>query len=216
MRSIDFYERFYRWNNGKYSVDFAERIPTDTDAVLNWIVKNEEGLLTKDEIKAFRLYFIEGNTLKEVGTQLGCSGDKALRILERVICKCHRPSLTRVVIEVGVEFYEEAKAEYDVIRKAKVEYAKGQLEALDAELRGIKEKTTLMKEALAGGKGATSIDALDLTVRATNALHRKGYHYAADVANLTPYQINHIPNFGRCSKEEVKAKLEYLGLEVMW
>ena len=219
MRAEKFYENYYG-ATGWYMEDVYAahlKMPKDADDVLRWLMKNEEGFLTKDELTAIRLYYIEDMTLKRVGEEFGIRGEEVRhKLLERAFIKLREPSLTNLVIEVGLDVYEEAEEQYDEAREAKVAYAVARLEELDKELRAIEEKTSRMKEVLDEWKGAKTIDSLGLSVRATNALHRKGYHYAVDVANLTPYQINHIPNFGRCSKEEVKAKLEYLGLEVMW
>ncbi|MCS3486355.1 DNA-directed RNA polymerase alpha subunit [Bacillus sp. JUb11] len=57
-----------------------------------------------------------------------------------------------------------------------------------------------------------NIDDLDLSVRYYNCLKRAGINTVQELANKTEEDMMKVRNLGRKSLEEVKAKLEELGL----
>ena len=67
--------------------------------------------------------------------------------------------------------------------------------------RGPKEKVLEM-----------TIEELDLSVRSYNCLKRAGINTVQELANKTEEDMMKVRNLGRKSLEEVKAKLEELGL----
>ena len=57
-----------------------------------------------------------------------------------------------------------------------------------------------------------SIEELDLSVRSYNCLKRAGINTVEDLANKTEDDMMKVRNLGKKSLDEVKAKLEELGL----
>lgn len=57
-----------------------------------------------------------------------------------------------------------------------------------------------------------TIEELDLSVRSYNCLKRAGINTVQELANKTEEDMMKVRNLGRKSLEEVKAKLEELGL----
>jgi DNA-directed RNA polymerase subunit alpha len=59
-----------------------------------------------------------------------------------------------------------------------------------------------------------TIEELDLSVRSYNCLKRAGINTVQELANKTEEDMMKVRNLGRKSLEEVKAKLEELGLSL--
>ncbi len=59
-----------------------------------------------------------------------------------------------------------------------------------------------------------TIDDLDLSVRSFNCLKRAGINTVADLAQKTEDDMMKVRNLGRKSLDEVKKKLEELGLSL--
>ena len=59
-----------------------------------------------------------------------------------------------------------------------------------------------------------TIEELDLSVRSYNCLKRAGINTVQELANKTEEDMMKVRNLGRKSLEEVKAKLEDLGLDL--
>ncbi|MBM7717104.1 DNA-directed RNA polymerase alpha subunit, partial [Bacillus thermophilus] len=59
-----------------------------------------------------------------------------------------------------------------------------------------------------------TIEELDLSVRSYNCLKRAGINTVQELANKTEEDMMKVRNLGRKSLEEVKGKLEELGLEL--
>jgi DNA-directed RNA polymerase subunit alpha len=69
-------------------------------------------------------------------------------------------------------------------------------------------------EALQSGELATIIEDLNLSVRSYNCLKREGINTVGDLVQRSEQELMDIRNFGQKSIEEVKAKLEELGLSL--
>ena len=79
-----------------------------------------------------------------------------------------------------------------------------------------KPETGDKPEAEGGGTSVLqmSIDDLDLTVRSNNCLRRAGINTVGDVINKTEDELICVRNLGRKSLDEVKKKIEELGLHL--
>jgi DNA-directed RNA polymerase subunit alpha len=64
------------------------------------------------------------------------------------------------------------------------------------------------------GDMALTIEELNLSVRSYNCLKREGINTVGDLVQKTEPELLDIRNFGQKSIDEVKAKLEELGLEL--
>jgi DNA-directed RNA polymerase subunit alpha len=69
-------------------------------------------------------------------------------------------------------------------------------------------------ETLQSGELATIIEDLNLSVRSYNCLKREGINTVGDLVQRSEQELMDIRNFGQKSIEEVKAKLEELGLSL--
>jgi DNA-directed RNA polymerase subunit alpha len=67
-------------------------------------------------------------------------------------------------------------------------------------------------ESLISGEMATTIEELNLSVRSYNCLKREGINTVGDLVQRSEQELMDIRNFGAKSIDEVKAKLEELGL----
>ena len=64
------------------------------------------------------------------------------------------------------------------------------------------------------GDLALTVEELNLSVRSYNCLKREGVNTVADLVQKTEQELMDIRNFGQKSIDEVKAKLEDLGLSL--
>jgi DNA-directed RNA polymerase subunit alpha len=69
-------------------------------------------------------------------------------------------------------------------------------------------------ESALTGEMATPIEDLNLSVRSYNCLKREGVNSVGDLVNKSEQELMDIRNFGQKSIDEVKAKLEELGLHL--
>ena len=69
-------------------------------------------------------------------------------------------------------------------------------------------------ESLQSGELATTIEELNLSVRSYNCLKREGINTVGDLVQRSEQELMDIRNFGQKSIDEVKAKLEELGLNL--
>ena len=69
-------------------------------------------------------------------------------------------------------------------------------------------------ESQLSGELATTIEELNLSVRSYNCLKREGINTVGDVVQRSEQELMDIRNFGQKSIDEVKAKLEELGLNL--
>ena len=69
-------------------------------------------------------------------------------------------------------------------------------------------------ESMQAGELATIIEDLNLSVRSYNCLKREGINTVGDLVQRSEQELMDIRNFGQKSIEEVKAKLEELGLSL--
>jgi DNA-directed RNA polymerase subunit alpha len=67
-------------------------------------------------------------------------------------------------------------------------------------------------ESQLSGELATTIEELNLSVRSYNCLKREGINTVGDLVQRSEQELMDIRNFGQKSIDEVKAKLEELGL----
>ena len=84
---------------------------------------------------------------------------------------------------------------------------------LNAEAEGI-EIGQAPAEAIGSGELATPIEELDLSVRSYNCLKREGINTVSELVALSETQLMNIRNFGQKSVDEVKDKLQELGLSL--
>jgi DNA-directed RNA polymerase subunit alpha len=84
---------------------------------------------------------------------------------------------------------------------------------LDEEAEGI-ELPQGPKELYAAEQLGTPIEQLDLTVRSYNCLKREGVHTVGELLSRSEADLMDIRNFGAKSIDEVKAKLQSLGLSL--
>jgi DNA-directed RNA polymerase subunit alpha len=69
-------------------------------------------------------------------------------------------------------------------------------------------------ESQLSGELATTIEELNLSVRSYNCLKREGINTVGDLVQRSEQELMDIRNFGQKSIDEVKAKLEELGLDL--
>jgi len=85
------------------------------------------------------------------------------------------------------------------------------VQELNLEAEGVEVGPSPIDAQLAADL-AMSIDDLDLTVRSYNCLRREGVNTVGELVARSEMDLMDIRNFGQKSIDEVKAKLEELGL----
>ena len=163
-------------------------------------------VLTERENKILQMRYEWGMTLEEAGKQCVVTRERIRQVEAKAIRK-----LKHQYYKGTIRCVPEAE-----LRKAtnEVEHYKAQAEYLQAELdkiRNIKPE----QRAEAEKKGTfleTSIDELNLSVRAYNCCKRAGINTLGDLSMKTLNDMYHVRNLGRHSLQEIEKKMSEYGL----
>ena len=184
-------------------------LPTDAEETLDYVLDT----LTPREADMFRFSYKDEWTYLDIGEKHGVTPERVRQVLVKALRKLRHPSRSKILL-VGRETYlttivaanEERKQKYYERIAVLNELIKQQ----DAEIAGCQEQTAEMEKQADPAYDilGTSIDELDLTVRAWNCLTRAGIRTIKEIPDLEG--LLRIRNLGRRSAQEVQDKLASL------
>lgn len=147
--------------------------------------------------------------LEDVGEKMSVTRNRIRQIEAKAIRKLRHPSRAKILRDGLIKFKEteaikEAEIEMEKAEaKKRVEEFKKQLEERRQNVDGMSELVEVLKE--------DKLDALNLPVRAYNAIRRTGRNTVYDVVTTPDSELVRIRNLGRCSYHILKTALnEYL------
>lgn len=167
-------------------------------------VMNE--VLTERENKVLQMRYQWGMTLEEAGKECGVTRERIRQVEAKAIRKLRFQQHKGTLMCVPEAKLREAQS--------KANQYKEQAEYLQAELDKIRNITPEQR-AEAEKKGTileTSIDALDLSVRAYNCCKRAGINTLGDLCGKTYTEMQKVRNMGKHSLEEIEKKMNEYGL----
>ena len=160
--------------------------------------------LTERENKVLQMRYEWGMSLEEVGKELGVTRERIRQVEARAIRKMRMRKLD--IMCAPVIDYRKELSDNEVLRN-QVNYLQSELD----RIRGISE----LPRAEADKKRSimeTSIDELNLSIRAYNCCKRAGINTLGDLSMKTLDDMQHVRNLGRRSLQEIEQKMAEYGL----
>lgn len=167
--------------------------------------------LTEREKKVLRLRYQGMHTLREIGDEIGITGNRVREIEGKALRKLRHPyGPACYILRKGVKAYVEMRIETgiaDALEARKKELEKDYQHKMD-EI-AMKSIEDIMKEQL-----STRIEDLDMSIRATNCLKRAGCKTVQDLIRAYPTidDAMRIRNLGAKSLEEIIERLHTMGI----
>jgi RNA polymerase sigma factor (sigma-70 family) len=160
--------------------------------------------LTERENKVLQMRYEWGMSLEEVGSELGVTKERIRQIEARAIRKMRMRKLD-IMCAPAIDYRKEL-SDNEVLRN--------QVNYLQSELDRIRGISTLQKEESDKKRSVmeTSIDELNLSVRAYNCCKRAGINTLGDLSMKTLGDMCHVRNLGRHSLQEIEKKMAEYGL----
>lgn len=160
--------------------------------------------LTERENKVLQMRYEWGMSLEEVGSEIGVTKERIRQIEARAIRKMRMRKLD-IMCAPAIDYRKEL-SDNEVLRN-QVNYLQSELD----RIRGISElpreeadkKRSIME---------TSIDELNLSVRAYNCCRRAGINTLGDLCGKTFTEMTKVRNLGKRSLQEIESKMNEYGL----
>ena len=144
-------------------------------------------------------------TLRSIGEDIGVKTERVRQIVNKAERNLRHPR-NMAFITKGVIGYIKKVNEIEYERGYKKGYAEGYEQGVkDAPNGVIRAGTSVTLSSL-------PIEALDLSIRAFNALKRAGYNSIGDIVPLTHREMIHIKNLGPKQRGEVAKGLRHYGI----
>lgn len=160
--------------------------------------------LTERERRCLEMRHRDSMTLEDIGKQMNVTRERVRQILAKAERKLRHPKWIK---EMQVVPYSEFIQLYNDHEILKAKYAELVQRIESEEQKSIDEvieEQTIMEKP---------IDVLDLSIRSFNCLKRSGCNIIADVVELNNSgKIYRVRNLGRKSAEEIRNKLQEVGL----
>jgi len=161
--------------------------------------------LTERERKVLHMRYREQMTLKQIGESLGFIGERARQIEVKALRRLrYRRNMT--IMTKGIEGYVRERSELEYERGQQVGYDKGYRDGITDAGKGV------TKAGISVTIVSLPIEALELSLRAYNALKRADFHLIGDILNISSKDIVHIKNLGVQQREEVASGLHHYGI----
>lgn len=166
-----------------------------------WFMQTVDEMLTERETEVAHLRYLDGYTYREIGEAIGLSGARAQQILAKVKRKMRNPYRADNYMVVS-------KYEYDVFDS--------ELSRLNRELKWANDVIVKSKyENLPiTPENDIPIEELDLSIRAYNCLHRRGFEKLSDFFGVTQAELAGVRNLGRKCLNEIVEKLKTYGIDI--
>ena len=162
--------------------------------------------LTERENKVLQMCYEWGLTLDQAGAELGVTHERVRQIKNKALRKLHHRTYHHELECVPKNELMEAQSQ--------VENYKAQTDYLKSELDRIRSITPWQKEESEENQSVmeTSIDTLDLSVRAYNCCYRAGIKTLGDLSMKTYNDMLKILNMGRKTLQEIETKMAEYGI----
>lgn len=184
-----------------YEITETDRSLMMSPETINRIL-NEK--LTERERRCLEMRHRDSRTLEDIGKQMNVTRERVRQIIARAERKLRNPKWIR---EMQVVPYAEFIGLYNEHEILKAKYSELVQKIESEEQKSIDEvvqEQTIMEKP---------IEVLDLSVRSFNCLKRAGCDIIADVVDLNNSgKIYRVRNLGRKSAEEIRNKLQEVGL----
>lgn len=166
-----------------------------------WFMQTVDEMLTERETEVAHLRYLDGYTYKQIGEAIGLSGARAQQILAKVKRKMRNPYRADNYMVVS-------KYEYEAIDKA--------LTMTQEQLKWANDVITKSKygNLPITPENDISLEELDLSVRAYNCLHRRGFEKLSDFFGVTQAELAGVRNLGRKCLNEIVEKLKTYGIDI--
>jgi RNA polymerase sigma factor (sigma-70 family) len=195
-----------------YPLDFIDALyGNDKTVDIGYIERNfDENIkevlqtLTERESKILTARFIDGYTLEAVARQEGVTRERIRQIEAKALRKLRHPS--RIYY---LRYGKEVKELQDDITKLI-----GDLLIKKAQLLRKLANPDLIELTPEEIKGATSIESMNLSVRAYNILHRANVNTILQLISMSERKLMALRNMGRMSRGEIISKLAEIGLKL--
>lgn len=162
--------------------------------------------LTEREDKVLQMRYEWGMTLKEVGVEIGITQERVRQIEAKAFRKLHYRTYHYELECVPKNELIEAQAQVENY-KAQADYLKSELDRIRSITPGQKEESEENQSVM-----GTSVDTLDLSVRAYNCCYRAGIKTLGDLSMKTYNDMLKIRNMGRKSLQEIETKMAEYGI----
>lgn len=160
--------------------------------------------LTERENKVLQMRYEWGMSLEEVGSEIGVTRERIRQIEARAIRKMRMRKLD-IMCAPAIAYRKEI-SDNEVLRN-QVNYLQSELDRIrcisDLQREEADKKRSIME---------TSIEELNLSVRAYNCCKRAGIKTLGDLSMKTLDDMHHVRNLGRHSLQEIKQKMAEYGL----
>lgn len=187
-----------------------EEEPTElTQDVLSGI-QCAVSMLNEREQFIINCRYAEGMTLRAIGEKIGVKAERTRQIEVAALRKL-RSRRNLLFMTVGLMGY--------INEMNRIEYERGyQIGFNDGYEQGLLDAPKgVAKEGKSVSLSSLPIEALNISLRARNALAHAGFKQIGDILNLHRCEIIHIKNLGPKQREEVAEGLHYYGItETGW
>lgn len=144
-------------------------------------------------------------TLRSIGEDIGVKTERVRQIVNKAERNLRHPR-NMAFITKGVIGYIKKVNEIEYERGYKKGYAEGYEQGVKDAPNGVTRAGTSVTLS------SLPIEALDLSIRAFNALKRAGYNSIGDIVPLTHREMIHIKNLGPKQRGEVAKGLRHYGI----
>lgn len=164
--------------------------------------------LSDNERVAIHRYYRDGQTMKQIAEAFELSVSRAGQIIHEAWRELRRPSRL-YKIQHGIEAYCKMKAD-EAYKKGLSEghkngYAEGYKAACELSIADAQKALEAVPD--------TTLEDLDLSVRAYNCLKRGGFSTLKQLANADPERVARVRNLGKKSYEEVIETLKKYNID---
>lgn len=186
----------------KYPLNLAEVLLKDNaDIVYLKGLIDVISQFSEREQTIIRSRFLEHKTLREIGMDLGLTGQRIRQIEAKTLRKLISPQCIRQYTGISLAEHFRILQEKEIEMAAKYTEI---IEAVKAEKYGVDREIIPLYE--------TDIEALNLSIRAFNCLKRGCINTIGDIAKMTIQDLFKVRNLGRKSVEEITAKMIEVGI----
>ncbi len=161
--------------------------------------------LGERDCKVLHMRYREKMTLQQIGEQFGFIAERARQIEVKALRKlCYRKNMA--IVTKGVDGYVKDRCELEYERGHQIGYDKGYRDGINDAKEGV------TKVGVSVTVSSLPIEALELSLRAYNALKRAGFNTIGDLFDLDSKTIIHIKNLGVQQRKEVASGLRHYGI----
>lgn len=178
-------------------IQIPENIPGDYNATLMYVIMR---YLPERYYKILLMRYEQMLTYEQIGDEFSISKERVRQIISYDLRKLRHPKISTILSKGLLKYYDSISN-----KQYEIGYTKGYFYGSKSVLSKEPDKVNLMENP---------IEYLDLKVRPYNCLKKKGISKISELCSMSEYDLIHIRNMGKGSVEEIKARLEEIGLEL--